>query len=945
MIRFFRLLPLLAVVCFPIIINGQTPSRVNIHGILHDTSGVGVSSATVMLLNPADSTLVSFTSSDKTGHFRFNSVKNEPWLLKVSHVAFMPYQKLTERFPRADADLGVIRMEPFSQILMQVVVKDARAPIRIHGDTVEYDVTTFKVPPGSTVEDLIKRLPGIEVDESGNISSQGKNVKRVYVDGKSFFGDDPKTVTQNLGSEAIRKVQVYDEKSEQAKITGQPERASEKAMNLELKEDFKKGSFGKATLAGGTEERWAAKANYNRFDEKQQLSFIGYANNINQSGVNWEDYREFKGQAGFGDFSEYNFGFSGGGGRMIFRSDFSADVPISRDSDKGFSRSYGAGANYNFDNKKTTFNASYFYSGSTLWLDQFSQKRTFLPDSIINSTDTLGMTDFRGNHALSSRVKYEFDSTSVIMAKMSISLTPSEAESDREQWFAYNDKYFNHLTTGDLSKNLSARVNAQAMYRKSFKKTGRAFAASTVLSYSGTNGEESLNSLNEFFAASSFTEQVNQLNDNINSSRSLNANLLYSDAFSKRFYWNTFYNFSSTLQQKSNEVTNALLSSNPRVDSLSYFFSNPNLYNRLGAVLMYSYKGTEVSAGIAAENLQITGAYANSEGEDWIDKPLSRSFNNLTPYVSVSQEFENGVYIQTGYSYSIDPPSMSNLLPRPAISNPLFVSLGNPDLKPQKSHDLNGSLHYWNQASFSSVGLNINYYRYDQNIVQRISTVFIDSIGLRTITRPENMTGGDNFSTNVWSSFPIIKTILTMSLSGGFSYGATPAWVNDVINETTNLGLSTGLGFNLTPGSKLSINLYGRLSSNQIWYSIQKTQNQDISNTSASLTVRYQFLQKTFFESNFSYTSYQNQSFGFDQSIPLWNASVRKIFGAKNRVEVRLAAFDILNKRIGITQTGNQIYAIQTISNTLGRYYMLSASYNIKGYDLKGQQGRRRGFF
>lgn len=934
----------MAVVCLPFIINGQNPARVTMHGILHDTTGMGISSATVMLLNPADSTLVSFTSSDKTGHFRFNSVKNEPWLLKVSHVAFMPYQKSTERYARADADLGIIRMEPFSQILMQVVVKDARAPIKIHGDTVEYDVSTFKVPPGSTVEDLIKRLPGIEVDESGNISSQGKNVKRVYVDGKSFFGDDPKTVTQNLGSEAIRKVQVYDEKSEQAKITGQPERASEKAMNLELKEDFKKGSFGKATLAGGTEERWAAKANYNRFDEKQQLSFIGYANNINQSGVNWEDYREFKGQAGFGDFSEYTFGFSGGNRRM-FRSDFSSDVPISRDSDKGFSRSFGAGANYNYDNKKTTFNASYFYSGSTLWLDQFSQKRTFLPDSIIFSADTLNMTDFRGNHSLSSRISHEFDSTSVISAKMSMSLTPSESSSGREQWFAFNDTYFNHLTTGDESRNLSGRVNAQAMYRKSFKKTGRSFAASTVYSYSGTNGEENLNSINKFFSASSFTEQVDQLNDNTNASRSLSANLLYSDAFSKRFYWNTFYNFNSTVQQRSNEVTDGLLSGNPRVDSLSYFFSNPNQYNRLGTVLMYSYKGTEASAGVAAENLQITGAYANREGEEWIGEPLTRSFNNLTPYVSVSQEFENGIFVETGYSYNIEAPSMSNLLPRPAISNPLFISLGNPDLKPQKSHDLSGSLHYWNQASFSSVGVNINYYRYDQNIVQRITTVFIDSIGLRTITRPENLKGGDNLNAFLWSSFPIVKTILTMSLNGSYSMGSSPAYVNDILNETSNQGYSAGVGFNLTPGNKLSLSLNGRISANLISYSIQKSHNQQIYNQSASATVRYQFMQKTFFESNFSYTSYQNESFGFDQDIPLWNASLRRIFGAKNRLEIRLAAFDVLNKRIGITQNGNQNYAIQTVSNTLGRYYMLSASYNIKGYDLKGQQGRRRGFF
>src|SRR5690606_34210182 len=242
------------------------------------------------------------------------------------------------------------------------------------------------VPPGSTVEDLLRRLPGIEVDADGNIKAQGKDVKRVYVDGKTFFGDDPKAATKNLGAETLSKVQVYNEQSEQAKLTGVDDGKKEKAMNLELKDEYKKGSFGKITGAAGTDDRWAARGNYNRFNQKEQISFIGYGNNINQTGVNWEDYGEFKGQSTFSDFDNGDFGFNNGGGRyFVFGGD---DSPLNNFDGRGFTENYGGGANYNFDNKKAKFNASYFYNQTELQLDQFTERQTFAEGTSFFNSDT-----------------------------------------------------------------------------------------------------------------------------------------------------------------------------------------------------------------------------------------------------------------------------------------------------------------------------------------------------------------------------------------------------------------------------------------------------------------------------------------------------------------------------------------------------------------------------
>ena len=211
-------------------------AQLTITGQLKDTAKEEVVAATVMLLSVKDSTLMNFTTSDVDGSFAFKNVKKTNYILKVSHVSYMPFEMLIESADEKEIKLGVLMLKPIARFLMDVVIREAKAPIFIKGDTVEYDASTFKVPPGSTIEDLLRRLPGIDVDASGNISTMGKDVKTVYVDGKAFFGNDPKTVTQNLDAEAVSKVQVYTEKSEQEKITGIADGSQEKVMNVELKE-------------------------------------------------------------------------------------------------------------------------------------------------------------------------------------------------------------------------------------------------------------------------------------------------------------------------------------------------------------------------------------------------------------------------------------------------------------------------------------------------------------------------------------------------------------------------------------------------------------------------------------------------------------------------------------------------------------------------------------
>jgi hypothetical protein len=930
---------MLFMLTLPIVLLAQNPSKVTIKGVVRDSTNAEAGYATVMLLNIKDSTLVNFTTTNDKGVFSFNSVRNIPYLLKISHISYIPHQQALQPSANEVNDLGVIIMKPISQALMEVVIKAAKAPLRIRGDTIEYDATTFKVPPGSTVEDLLRRLPGITIDADGNIQTQGESVKRVYVDGKTFFGDDPKSVTKNLDAEAISKVQVFDEKSEQAKLTGVDDGTKEKAMNLGLKDEYKKGSFGKATLGGGTSERWAARGSYNRFNDKNQLSFLGYGNNINQTGVNWEDYGEFKGQNTFNDYDNGDFGFEGRSQGVYFIS----DGYISWGDGQGFTKSGGAGVNYNFDNKKTKFNTSYFYNQSKRNLDQYVNKQTFLEESTINNSDTSSQSNFYGNHSIGSRFEHDIDSNNKVIVKANVKFSNNNTTSNKIQRFVTGDSDYvpiNNLTTDNNTQLDSWTVSTAAIYRHRFQKTGRSFALSAGYNNSQSNNADSLISIDEFFNATTVTEQIRQLNNKDKRSTQVKSSAIYTEPLSKKWFWETFYNFSKSSSEIERQVKS--LPENSLIDSVSVNSTNTSLYNRLGSDIRYSYQGLNISAGAALQQIKLDGEYLQFRKEPLQDTTLlfKQTYTNWMPNVILRYELTNNMYLSLRYTYNIDEPSASDLQAVPNSSNRNYLTEGNPDLKPSRSHEISFNYNYWNPSSFANIGIYSSASFENDAIVYNQWIKTVDGVGLQTITRPDNISGEKNLNIGLWSNIPIVKTKFSVGADGHFSIGKSASYVNDIRNYNNNTGISFGLNFNITPSTKFIFDLEGNVSFNKIDYSISKDQNQNIQNHSAYASLKWQFIKKTFLESSFNYTLYMNDRFDFDQRIPILNSSVRRILGEKNRFEIRFAAFDIFNKRVSISQTASSNYVLQSMTPTLARYFLLSLSYNIRGYEDKLSKNR-----
>jgi hypothetical protein len=928
--RFFTFLAVL--VCLAVAARAQTPGRSTVKATLIDSSGAVLPGATVMLLLPKDSSLVNFGRTTDKGTFEFRGVRRGAYLFKSSYVGYLPYQL---EFTTADGDvtdLGTIRMKPIAKELFEVVIKTAKAPLSIRGDTIEYNASSFKVPPGSTVEDLLRRLPGVQIDQQGNIQAQGRDVKRVTVDGKEFFGGDPKAATKNLPADALSKVQIFDGKSEQARVTGIDDGKKEKTINLELKEDAKKGAFGKVTGGVGTQERAELKGNYNRFNQKEQFSVLGFGNNTNQTGVSWDDYQDFRGSQSFNFGDDATFGFSSGG-RFISIDDDNMGVPISGRNGQGFSNNFGLGTNYNYTTKKTKLSTNYFYNQSKQALDATSRRESFLERGSLVTTDTSTRINFNGNHRLGIRYEANLDSSNTLLLLVNGRLNGGDERFSNRQYLT-DSLQLDRSFLNNRSDYDALVLSSSLIYRHKFKKKGRNFAASVSYNVNSSDGLGRQRSLNEF---STGTLQIDQRTETTSDRQEYRSSLLFIEPIAKRFYWETFYNVSLRLDEVDRNVFDRSELGEQRNGGLSQYYTNRLTFNRLGTSMRYSHKGLNLSAGLAAQQFNQRGRFAPDQTAAEFSE-VNRNFFNLLPNASINYDLKNNRYLYGGYSVDTRQPSTRDLQPVIDNSNPRFIQEGNPELLPALDHNVNLGFNKFNPATFVNLYLGLNYTYHVNQIVYNQE---VDSL-LITRTRPVNLSGGQNVGGYFGFGFPLKKTKATMNLNTSLNFGNSPIFINGIFNETTTENVNVGLRLDLTPSEKFTLYSSANVGVTNARYSINTTQNAQFFNQTYTADANAQLPKNFYLNANFNYRLFQNPRFGINQDVPILNLSAYKIFLKNKRAEVRLTAYDVLNRNLGVTQTANLNFVTTQQVRTLARYFMLSLTYNMRGVT---SQMRRRGFF
>lgn len=906
----------------------------SIQGHIIDSTNQNLSLASVLLLDPQDSSLIEFTRADDKGFFNLKKIAPRSYLLKITYVGYLPYEKKI-LIQDANINLDRIILKPISKELFEVVIRAAKAPMSIRGDTIEYDASTFKVPTGSTLEDLLRKLPGIEVGQDGALTSEGKNITKVTVEGKRFFDGDPKSATKNLPAEGISKVQVFNNVTEEEKLTGLKSNSNEKAMNIALKDEFKKGGFGKISGGLGTESTAELKGNYNKFDSKTQLAIVASGTNTGRNGLSWNDYQDFKGSNSFNWDDNDDFGFGSNGMRYYYSNsgddEDNLETNFFSNYDNGFPKKISSGLNYNYEKKKTKISSMYFYNNNQLLSEVYRNVQFLYPMDSYNTLDTSVNENKKAYHTAEIRIEQEIDSLQKIIIKSTINTGQVKNELDG----LYQNFNVDHLLSNDLDLNSDYTNKITTwqntlIFRKKFRKAGRSFALSGAYILNTSNRNANQISVNNFYGIQfplvDSTALLNQNNTTKNIKNQFKGSALYTEPLSKRFYSQTFYNFSQRNADYTRNVFDLENGNSNYNDYYSKAYDNKVLLNRLGTSIKYSFQGLNMSLGCAIQNYNLSGNYTTFVNED-TTYIIDNKFISLIPNFSFGKDMKGNKSINFSYTVNTREPTSNELLNVIDNSNPTSIRIGNPDLLPENRHDININYRKFNPGTFINFYGGLSYNYVDNAIIQSRT---IDDYYIST-SMPINHSGAQRFNGNLGYGFPIVKNKFTINMSGSYNYSKSFAVINTLLDHTNTNSIYGSLRINITPEDRFSWFLNSSINKSNTTYEINESQNQKLQTLMFGSELNYKFIWNLFLNSSFTFNHYQNSYNDFNSNIPILNLSIYKIFLKNNKGELRISAYDLLDRSKGISQYATTNSIVQTETINLSRYFLLSFTYNMRG--------------
>ena len=934
---------LVIILCFSIPFYAQ---NLNISGSVTDSLDVPLPQATIMLLE-MDSTLVDYTTSDDDGKFTLKRIPKGDYLFKATYIGYVPFMRPLPK-GETEINLGQIKMNEIAAELMEVVIKEARAPISFRGDTLEYDARTFKVPEGSTVEDLLRRLPGVQVARDGSIQADGQDVTKVKVEGKDFFGGDPTTVTKNLPAAGVSKVQVYDRKTEEEKLTGIKSNTDEKEMNIELKDGFKKGGFGKVVAGYGSEARAELKGNYNRFNDKNQLGLVAVGNNTGRNGLGWDDYQDFMGSQAFNWNArglDYGFGSAGGvrfisfgnsGGNELENSIQNAF--FSRNNNGGYPENINGGLSFNHDNKPNKIGAQYFFTLTGNERNSQTTSTSFFNDFTSKNDRTSLFDDQVAGHRGEFSYEVEIDSFHTVMVMADLAAVNRDNVNSKTELILRDE---NELTTSSLIDNTEdfqgGLINSTILLRKSFRsKKGRFFGANFSYLYTDVQTTNLIDTDISFFennevdSASVFL----QTNNSDAFKNAIKFNTMFNEPLSKRFFISVFYNFNSRKQEGDAIVRDEIGGEIFDNALLSRSYTNDVSDQRVGSTLTYSFKGLNISTGYAFQSFDLKGDLRGSISS--LDAQIDQTFDTWIPYLSIQKNWGRRGRVSFSAVRNIQAPTIEQMIPIIDNRNPLFVTEGNPNLLPQSGYNFRANVSRSSPLSGFRIYANFNITLQENSIIQSQE---VDE-NLVTFSKPINYDGGRRLSSYVGLGYPIIKNKIRSSLNFFISQNQSFAFVNNLLNETTTNNTRPNFSLDITPNEKIGLYLNASLGVTDVKYDISTSQNQKINNNEIGADFNVKIADGLFFNSSYDHTFYSSDRFGQDTDVPIINLSIYKQFLKNKKGELRFSVYDLLDENVQFRQFGGGNTVTQSITNSLSRYIMFSFTYNIRG--LKGNVQKNR---
>lgn len=929
--------------------------------------------ASVSLLSARDSSLVTFGITDGEGRFVLPKVAEGQYRVLVTYVGYRGKIRLVRvSSDNLNPDVGIIDVVATSQTLGEVKVQGEAAPIAVKGDTLEFNADSFKTRPNAQVEELLKKLPGVEVGRDGSVKAQGQEVRKVLVDGKPFFGNDPKIATRNLPADIIDKVQLYDQQSEQSQFSGVDDGDREKTINITTKKDKRKGTFGQQSIAAGPQAgdastpgedlRYSGRASVNRFNNGRQYSVVGMANNINQQGFTAQDLGLGNNFGGAGQGRGGNGGGGNnvrtGGGGGTNRGDGAGQV-----GSNAITQSWAAGLNYrNAWGKKIEVAGSYNATNTNTLTDQRSRRENILPNGALSSgADSTFVTNRQNgsdngntNHRFNLRLDYRLDSLTTIRVIPNLSWLNSNFQTNSLSQTL--DGQGNPVNTSNTRYNSTGEGftgnNSLLLFRK-FRKRGRTaslnwntarnnrdndginqsentFARPNVpVSTTGVSGPSSQTGL--------FEQTINQRNEQQTRSATNSVNVIYTEPLSLRQTLEFHYTLSNN-RNRSNRFVNDFNEATRQYDQpnvrLSNRFLNTFMTNQAGMTWQTRRLNYTYALGFDAQQ-----ATLNSDNITR-DTSFSRAFTNLLPNALFTYNFGKSRRLRIQYRTRINAPDVNQLQPVPNNINPLNIRLGNASLQPEYSHNLSVNFNRFEPRSFRNLFATLNLSRTDNKIVN--ATTFTRA-GAQT-TQPVNTDGyySANGSLVLGQPVRLGKQKANLNLTTNLTYNRGTSFVNSQPNLANNWLVGQGVSISSNFSEKLDLNLSGNVNYQSARYSLQPQQNRNgryagagpttFLNQTVTLDVFYQLPGGLTLANDVFYNRYGGSSGSYNQSFTLWNATLTKQLFKQKQGELRLQAFDLLNQNRSLVRNVTDTYTEEVQSRVLNRYFMLSFVYNLRNF-------------
>lgn len=888
--------------------------NIRLSGNIGDTSASQkLPNALLLAIKFTDSTLIDFSRSNKDGVFKSLIVPLDTYIVIIAHPNFNDKTYLLVPSKNDSVfNFRNVKLPEKSVELNEVEVIAYKDKMYYKGDTLQFTADSFKVKPDATVEDLLKKLPGVKVDAAGKISIQGKVVDQVLVDGDEFFGTDPTIATKNLNANTVETVQVFDKKNENTENGGEE---TVKVVNLKLKEDSKKGYFGKLSGASDFQKFYENELLLNKFKNNRKFSVFGLFANTPKQAFGWRDANQF------GLSNESGGNFDPETNSWASNNNSVSGVPQTLKSGFYFNDRFG---------KNTKINSDYTFKQNQLLAGSETNTQFFLPDTSYTNSQVVSKQSFNQSHNFGLKLNTNLDSLTELTVKPKLSYNTTKFTNTQNDDFI---SQIGNLTrqTSILNTSISETIDAslQLKLNRNFMKKDRNLTVNYQPSYYTSTGSTNLNTEFRYYTNQASDSSLFQKRQTASYKTDQNGNITYTEPWTKKFRTETVYGISYN-QNKSNRKTFDFngLGYDVINTAQSNDFRNTRITQRIGNKFIYDVKKYKIGVGVNYRNILQQNINVSTS------QTLSTTFHNVLPFANVNFRINQGSNFSARYSTNAQQPDLQQLQPVTDNTDPNRIIVGNPDLKPQFSNNFTLDYYFYKAISDVDFFSGAQYNNVSNEISEK--TIF-DSEG-KSITTPVNVNG--NYFGNLWcgGGFPVFKRWMKLTYNFSGSINNNVAFVNDQQNVTQLIGLNPSIGFEKKIDDIFEIELGANYNYNIPKQTISLQSNQPYYTYGIYGNAWAKLPKNIRIAADGQYTNNGNRANGYNIDYFILNAQLSKAFFKAQNFIVSVEANDILNENINNQRTISANKIIDSKTQIIKRYFLLRLVYKFTSQKEKEEE-------